>query len=168
MDSFKQKFNFPNDVFKFGKHTGKEMRWVIDNDLIYYNWLISKGLSISYLVKDYAKGVDIQLNTIRSYVDSKKDELTIRHFKYWKLDKEKFVRGKDKSVTFENNIIGVYKIDVPFEITKETKTVYHDYTKFHCDCSEEEVEFIIKIYDKELLYNFIKEKLALHILETKQ
>jgi hypothetical protein len=161
-NGFKQRFLFPNDVFNFGKHRGKDIAWVIDNDKDYYGWLIANRLAVTHLIIDYASGNNPEIEEIRHTVDKKNNTLLIRSFKYWILKKEKFVRGKDRKKHISDKVIASYKIDIPFTIRKETKSEWRDYTKFHNDCELVEWEVEVKTYEEPALSNFINEKLKLH------
>lgn len=160
---FYQSFHFPNDVFKFGKHTGQTIGWVIDNKKTYYDWLMTQGLSVSYLITEYRNGLNNEpITKINHNVNKKTDKLTISLTQYWLLKAEKFIRKKPKMQLVKIMLLGVYDIKIPFTITTETKKEFRDYTKFHNDC--EEVEFTVthKHYDAAMLSSFIKEKIEFH------
>ena len=159
---FKQAFNFPPDIFRFGKHSGKQIDFVIDNDRMYYNWLLSEGLRVSEIITDYAKGLDVVTESITYQVNKKTDILTIRSVKHYILPKLKFIRGKDFRKHISDTVIAEHKIEIPFTETTSERTEYRDYTKFHCDCEEVTVITTTKTYEELAFRMFLEDKLSVH------
>jgi len=92
-------------------------------------------------------------------ISTKKDTLTLRKSSYKILPKIKFKRKNEKKILLEKSDIACYKINVPFEIKKVKRSRSWLGDGFQSDdinCySEWEEE--IKVYDKELLSEFIKQ-----------
>ena len=92
-------------------------------------------------------------------ISTKKDTLTLRKSTYKILPKIKFKRKNEKKILLEKIDIAVYKINIPFELKKVKRSRSWLGDGFQSDdinCfSEWEEE--IKVYDKELLSEFIKQ-----------
>jgi len=92
-------------------------------------------------------------------ISTKKDTLTLRKSSYKILPKIKFKRKNEKKILLEKSYIASYKINIPFEIKKVKRSRSWLGDGFQSDdinCySEWEEE--IKVYDKELLSEFIKQ-----------
>lgn len=92
-------------------------------------------------------------------ISTKKDTLTLRKSTYKILPKIKFKRKNEKKILLEKKDIASYKINIPFEIKKVKRSRSWLGDGFQSDdinCySEWEEE--IKVYDKELLSEFIKQ-----------
>ena len=92
-------------------------------------------------------------------ISTKKDTLTLRKSTYKILPKIKFNRKNEKKILLEKNNIASYKINIPFELKKVKRSKSWLGDGFQSDdinCySEWEEE--IKVYDKELLSDFIKQ-----------
>ena len=92
-------------------------------------------------------------------ISTKKDTLTLRKSTYKILPKIKFKRKNEKRILLEKIDIAGYKINIPFEIKKVKRSRSWLGDGFQSDdinCySEWEEE--IKVYDKELLSEFIKQ-----------
>ncbi len=92
-------------------------------------------------------------------ISTKKDTLTLRKSTYKILPKIKFKRKKEKKILLEKNDIASYKINIPFEVKKVKRSrswLGNGFQSDDINCySEWEEE--IKVYDKELLSEFIKQ-----------
>jgi|GEM_PF-3213314 len=92
-------------------------------------------------------------------ISTKKDTLTLRKSTYKILPKIKFNRKNEKKILLEKNGIATYKINIPFKVkkVKMSKSWLGDgFQSDDINCySEWEEE--IKVYDKELLSDFIKQ-----------
>lgn len=93
-------------------------------------------------------------------ISTKSDELRIYEKKYEIIEGIKFVRkAKKKAVKGGSNLIGKFKIEIPFTVQNVQRSrnwlgggMQHD----DIFCSEEWTESV-KVYDKELLSKFIIE-----------
>lgn len=92
-------------------------------------------------------------------ISTKKDTLTLRKSTYKILPKIKFKRKNEKRILLEKIDIASYKINIVFEIKKVKRSRSWLGDGFQSDdinCySEWEEE--VKVYDKELLSDFIKQ-----------
>lgn len=92
-------------------------------------------------------------------ISTKKDTLTLRKSTYKILPKIKFKRKNEKKILLEKNDITTYKINIPFELKKVKRSrswLGNGFQSDDINCySEWEEE--IKVYDKELLSDFIKQ-----------
>ncbi len=158
---FRQRFRFPNERVYFGKHHGKTLIWIIDNDRPYFNYLINNGLIVTDLIMEYAKGNDLLNKKIRYKVCKSDDTLRIEEVFYYFLPKEKHVRKKDLTNIYSVKIIGTHKITAPYTI--ETIQMSRSWLgngvqsdDIHCTSEWEEK---VKRYDNDLLSLFINETL---------
>ena len=92
-------------------------------------------------------------------ISTKKDMLTLRQSEYKILPKIKFKRKNEKKILLEKKDISTHKINIPFELKKVKRSRSWLGDGFQSDdincCSEWEEE--VKVYDKEMLSEFIIE-----------
>ena len=106
------------------------------------------------------KTQSVQTSFMRCFsfgISTKKDLLTLRQADYKILPKIKFKRKNEKRILLEKIDIASYKINVPFELKKVSRSrswlgdgFQSDDINCHSEWEEE-----IKVYDKEKLSEFI-------------
>ena len=91
-------------------------------------------------------------------ISTKKDTLILRKSTYKILPKIKFKRKNEKKILLEKIDIASYKINIPFEFKKVKRSrswLGNGFQSDDINCYSEWEEDI-KVYDKELLSDFIK------------
>lgn len=153
--------NFPNDVLQFGKYQGKTIQFVIDTDREYFDWLINNAIKASDLVLNYAKGENVLSSEIKYRIKTKSDLLIIEKHSFYVLPKKKFVQKNDKIRFVNKEVLSYVKITVPFTIEKVKRSRnWHGggMQQDDINCYSEWFEDV-KIYDKDLLQEFINKTL---------
>jgi len=97
-------------------------------------------------------------------IKTSSDTFVVRERMFRILPKEKFIRKKDKRIQLYKKELGVYKLDVPFTFkdVKRSRSWLGD--GMQCDdipCYEEWTEKV-KVYDKELLEDFVRRAMDYH------
>jgi len=153
-------FSFPNDLVPFGRHKGRTIGWIIDNDKNYFDWF-RKNFNVDEILMDLSEGLDIINREIAHNFIKDTWILQIRIVKYWESKGMKFVR-KSKKRIISNTILANYPCEVPYTTTVKEWTEHIDCTKFHNDSVEVERRETIYHYDNKEMEKFIKSKLKLH------
>ena len=115
---------FLSSTFHFGKHKGKDFKWIFLNDFGYLKFLHEKGFvfcdKCTFLIIK-KPNIDIEIDFS---IKPSKDELTIFEKKSVFIPAEKFVRKKPTTVILSNKVIETIDIsNIPFEITERKKEI---------------------------------------------
>lgn len=159
-----REIKYPNDVLNFGKHKGKTIQYVIENDKSYFNWMKTENFIFSELITSLENGVDPIQTRIIPRVKSKSNLLLIEKQSFYILPKLKFVRKNDKIRRLESEILGEFKIDIPYTIEKVKRSrswLGDGMQQDDINCYSEWFEDVKK-YQEPQLTEFINEKLNVY------
>lgn len=91
-------------------------------------------------------------------IDSSRDILKIYLLTIDVIPAKKFVRKKEKRITVSKIEVAKHAIEIPFTERRWVEKQWRDYSKFHQDSEEIEVERYEKKYAQPQLNDFVNEK----------
>jgi len=161
MNLSKQKFLFPCDIVGFGKFKGCPISEVARENYSYYRWMKENGATFSVLIDEYAKGNDLLQPEIKVRVKSSTDTLIIERNWFYILPHIHGVHKSKRSKNVKSELLQSFKIEVPFKIETVITTRTHYGNGLQSDDREwhTQEESKVKVYDKEMLSDFISQKL---------
>ena len=142
-----------NTTFKFGKHKGKDFKWILLNDLSYLRFLFRKGFYFEHncvhlITKEFDIIEDITVN-----VKSSKDEVLFFEERYIILYPEKGIRKKTLRINLCKNFLKKASLkNIPFEMKEKiVEKEHYDSSAFQSDDRFFTTSEILKtkVYDKD-------------------
>lgn len=156
----RQRFDFPDEKFVFGKYVGRTISDVMNADKAYVVWAINNSvIKVSQLIVDWSNGIDVQTKYVTHKKVSPKgsnvDLLIVHYVIGWKVGKQFKVIKSERLL----EIPILLKYDIVTNITTRkgcdnTALLLED--KFY----EYAIETLHRKYDTDELHNFTQTALV--------